>query len=428
MRLLAVLSTAVLAGAIVLPSVPLAPKGRRQSPFGLLDPGSGQDDDAFWGSNAPSEKSFVSGLDEATGRETLKAAFDKLASTLALDGKDDHPRLTIYELIHRSEHTTKFAKLVDDHPSIVELLKSTKANHTLFVPTNEAFDHVPAHDKPSKEFVESILKYHVGIGIYPARRILSTHTLPTALDEKLLGGEPQRLRTSIGFRGVTINFYSKVVVANIEATNGIIHAVDHILVPPPYAGRIITLLPGQFSTLLLAYEKTEFVKYIHGVTLVGSTVFAPSNDAFKRLGIRANAFLFNTEKGVRYLKALLKYHISPNATLYSDAYYDKTGGKDVGASEREHYDLPTLLSRARVSVDISRWAGFSAMVVNGFVGVSVRDGLAKNGVIQMLDKVLIPAHKHRHDGKSADVDEIDVEELMERLDPYLEEHALPGEL
>jgi uncharacterized surface protein with fasciclin (FAS1) repeats len=131
-------------------------------------------------------------------------------------GQNDDSSFTIYELISKSKYTTKFAKLVNDHPSVVELLNSTSSKYTLFVPLDKAFEDIPDdHKKPSKQFVEDVLRYHIGLGEYPAKRILHTYTLPTAHDEDLLGGEPQRLRTSVNLGGVKINFYSKVVAADI---------------------------------------------------------------------------------------------------------------------------------------------------------------------------------------------------------------------
>ncbi|KAM4055855.1 fasciclin domain-containing protein [Hirsutella rhossiliensis] len=384
-------------------------------------------DDGPWPGSLPSSVASLLGhaVDRLAG--TAEAA-QELATALAggrSSDDDERPRGTIYELIRGCGHTSRFAKLVDHHPDLVELLNSSRAEYTLFVPTNEAFRHIPDHhdghnDKPSKELVENFLRYHVGLGQYPAGRILHTHTLPTALHERFLGGEPQRLRTSIGFHGVEVNFYSTVVAADIKASNGIIHAVDHILVPPFMAGQILTLFPGHFSTLLLAYEKTDFIKYIHGVKMVGSTVLAPSNYAFKRLGVRANAFLFNTETGRKYLRALLKYHITPNATFYTDSYYDKTdsGRQQPGAEglERRHYELPTLLGDARVAVDVVSLGGLSAIRINGFAHISIRDGVAKNGVIQVLDQVLIPPCSK---GGSEHAGDIDVEDLKTRLEPYL---------
>ncbi|PTB65855.1 FAS1 domain-containing protein [Trichoderma citrinoviride] len=328
---------------------------------------------------------------------------------------------TIYELIQKSKYTTKFAKILDEHPDVVDVLNSTKANHTLFVPVDSAFDE--DHKKPDKEFVEKALLYHIALGEYPARRILHSYTLPTALDEELLGGEPQRLRASVGLGGVKLNFYSKVIAADIAAKNGIIHAVNHILVPPPYVGRIITLFPDRFSTLLLAYEKTEFVKFIHGVNLKGSTVFVPTNEAFHWLGPRANAFLFNTDRGREYLKAILKYNIAPNATLYTDAFYDETDSKQqkapVHESKTEHYDLPTLLGDAHISVDIARIFGFASIKVNGFTRVVIPNGVAKNGVIQVVNRVPLPPHKG-HGGHQSESDGgIEVEDLISRLEDWV---------
>ncbi|KND88312.1 Stabilin-2 [Tolypocladium ophioglossoides CBS 100239] len=434
---LAAVFGAVLTGAVVIPGLPATL--HQQAPLSASRPAGHADphDDAFRGAGLPSADAVASSLRKTAGR--LTAAVDnaldvvedarhelsgKLAHATDGHGYEKHPRLTIYELIHRSEHTTRFAKVVDEHPSIVKLLNSTAANYTLFAPTNEAFKDLPDADDhaPDKHFVEALLKYHIGLGEYPARRILSTHTIPTALDEKALDGEPQRLRTSIGLGGVTVNFYSKVVAANFEATNGIVHGVNNILVPPPTAGRLISLFPGQFSTLLLASEKTDFAKYIHSVKLVGSTVFAPTNAAFQRLGLKANAFLFNTEAGRKYLAALLRYHVSPNATLYSDAYYDKTGGDGDSEAEglkRAHYNLPTLLGDARVRVSIVSWGPVSAIEVNGYSHVTVRDGPAKNGAIQVVDKVLIPPCKHKGPKKPDDTKDIEVEDLKRSLAPYV---------
>jgi uncharacterized surface protein with fasciclin (FAS1) repeats len=335
----------------------------------------------------------------------------------------DFPDHTIYDLIKLSEHTTKFAKVIDDYPDLVKLLNGTEANHTLFVPVDEAFKRLPEHKKPSKEVIEAALKYHIGLGDYSLHRILGTHTLPTVLEEALLGDEPQRLRTSAGLTGVKVNFYSKIIAADIRTKNGVIHAVRSVLVPPPWLGRILSIFPSKFSTLLLAIEKTDFVKFLHGVNTLGVTYFTPTNSAWEALGPRANAFLFNTDKGLKYLEALLKYQIAANGTLYSDAFYDKSEESDGGnadATAAEHFDLTSLLHGAHIGVDIASWAGFREYRVNGFTRVSVQDVVGKNGVIQVVNRVLIPPKKH---GDADETDfgyEISVDELVDRLDDYLE--------
>lgn len=137
--------------------------------------------------------------------------------------EEDHSDKTIYELITETSEPgggiPRFAEIVKKHENITALLNSTDVNLTLFMPTDEAFADIPEdHKKPSKEFVERVLEYHIGIGEYPVKRILSTHTLPTALNESWLGGKPQRLRTSVGFSGIRLNVYSKMVAFNIVRT------------------------------------------------------------------------------------------------------------------------------------------------------------------------------------------------------------------
>lgn len=193
-------------------------------------------------------------------------------------------------------------------------------------------------------------------------------------------------------------------------------------------GREISLFPSKFSTLLLAFDKTNFTSFVHGVKMTGSTVFAPDNSAFQKLGPAANAFLFNSPKGLGYLKAILKYHVVPNEVVYSDAYYSTSPDDDSKAEARDdvgrghyHLDVPTLLDEKTVAIDVARFAGFIRVKLNGYIPVMVQDGIAKNGVIHVPGRVLIPPHKHGKSGSESVGGEISVEELMERLDGYVDD-------
>lgn len=241
MRSLTLLPLAAVASAIVIPDaqvfteIPIEHHDRPQQ-----QPGG---DDSSWLDWLPSTDAVTSTVHDvvdtfSSGKDALEHAVHDVMSKFeaeveslfdnhddpygfdALDRPSHHghktSNYTIYELISKSKYTTRFAKLVDEYDDIVELLNSTSANYTLFVPVDEAFKHIPEDKKPSREFVEAVLKYHIGLGLYPAGRVLVTHTLPTALDEPLLGDKPQRLRTSAGvLSGVRVNFYSKVIAIDI---------------------------------------------------------------------------------------------------------------------------------------------------------------------------------------------------------------------
>ncbi|KAF7898573.1 hypothetical protein EAF00_005019 [Botryotinia globosa] len=340
------------------------------------------------------------------------------------------PNKTVYELIASSKYTTKLAELINEYPDLVDALNGTAANYTVFAPTDKAFEKIPDHHKkPSKELIKAVLEYHVSPDFYPAGRVLVSHTIPTALKEGRLGDEPQRLRVGLGLKGLAVNFYSRVIAVNIFGTNGVIHGVDSLLLPPPPALKIIELLPGEFSTLQLGLEKTGLFDTIAASHHIGGTLFAPSNWAFQKLGPRINAFLFSNY-GQKYLKALLKYHVVANQTLYSDAFY-KAKSNDQSINEIDgidtadipkghfHVDLPTLLKDKSLSIDVGRYGGFISIRINGFSSVSVQDGLAKDGVIHVLSSVLIPPKTPG--GEMWAGEELEVEDLMERLIPYMNE-------
>lgn len=369
---------------------------------------------------------------------------------------------TVWQLINSSKYSTKLAKFISGYPDLVKTLNTTH-NLTVFAPTDRAFDKIPDHaPKPSKEVLEAILSYHVSPDFYPAGRILVSRTIPTLLNSSHLGAKPlpQRLSTNIGFKGLTINFYSRVVAPNIFGTNGVIHGVDSVIVPPPRILKIVDLLPSEFSTFELALGKTGFIKTLNESKFDGSmctpvhfchrtletnpftfiaTLFAPSNFAFQKLGPRINAFLFSSH-GLKYLEAILKYHVVPDQVLYSDAYYTSDRKSDAGAVEdhhdHEHHrpgvpkglfhaDLPTLLDGRSLSVDVARYGRLVEIKVNGFARVDVSDGVARDGVIHVVSNVLIPPKQlpagesqRQNDG------EMSVEELVERLEPYVVEREL----
>jgi len=348
---------------------------------------------------------------------------------------------TILQMISESNYTTKLAKLVSEYDDLVSLLNSTKDNYTLFAPIDAAFNKLPDIHKPSKELIKKVLQYHITPEAYPAGRLLFSKTVPTLHHEACLGGEPQRIAARISLKGMTLNFYARPVAVNIHAKNGIIHGLGELLIPPPPTPKILSLLPSEFSTLVLGLEKTGLFKTLEDMPRAGGTLFAPSNFAFKKLGPKINAFLFS-KWGEKYLKASLSYHIVVNQTLYQTAFYNGTGkgstdvlsepvwladevepGFGVETLPYLHFDLPTLLHGRTLNVDIGRRGPFVTMRVNGFVMVVVPDGVAKDGVINVVNTVLIPPKTVPGTDEVSfwDGEEMTVEEFMERMEPLVEE-------
>jgi len=283
------------------------------------------------------------------------------------------------------------------------------------------------------------------------------HTIPTLFEPESLSGFPQRIKGFyIPIVGLLVNHF-KVVVPNIKATNGIIHALSHFLLPPPPIHRIISAFPTTFSTLELGLTKTGLLEALNTTGTAGKTFFAPTNFAFLKLGPRINAFLFS-KFGEKYLKALLEYHVSPNTTLYSTTIYaanstlgqslfseigghkpkchDKKDGifnriksyvsstKKKCAFAHVHVDLPTLLEGKSIAVDLFRTGPFVHLKLNAVIPVKSTDGLAADGVLHIIDNVLIPPRTPKStneevpDNASQD-EELSLEDLMNRLEPFV---------
>ena len=144
----------------------------------------------------------------------------------------------------------------------------------------------------------------------------------------------------------------------------------------------------------------------------------------------------------------------PDKTLYSTAYYDSAQKDAVeifpqnkghhGCHKKQdhvderstgidkkafppgrvvHLDLPTLLKRG-LSIDIVRHGPWIDFRVNALVHVAAQDGLASDGVLQVVNSVLIPPRTPGLAGVDADFwqgGEISVEELKERLGPIVDD-------
>ncbi|KAL8835851.1 MAG: hypothetical protein Q9170_003145 [Blastenia crenularia] len=338
----------------------------------------------------------------------------------------DKPNQTVYELIASSKYTTKLAAAINEFPDLVVLLNGTLANYTVFAPIDKAFEKIPEDaPKPSKETLKKILLYHVSPEFYPAGKVLVTHTVPTALTVDTVGIGPQRLSTNIGLKGLTVNFYSRIIAIDIFGTNGVIHGIDSLLVPPPNVADIITFLPGEFSTLELGLTKTGLLPVLNDTSNhYGGTLFAPSNFAFQKLPAKITGFLFSSY-GQKYLKALLQYHVVANQTLYSDAYYAAESVDEKGIPKGIfHIDLPTQLEDKSLAVDVARYGRLIEIKVNAFARVDIQDGIAADGVIQVVSDVLIPPKKIDRMEYHWQGDDLTVEDLKERLEPMIEDVEL----
>ena len=160
---------------------------------------------------------------------------------------------------------------------LVDTLKG-EGPFTVFAPTDAAFAKLPVGTvehllKPENhDQLVAILTYHVVPG-----RVTSADVVKLAHAATANG---QRVDIHVEDGGVRIDGAS-VTKADIQASNGVLHVIDTVLLPSDQTIVEIAASKDTFSTLVAAVKAAELAEILSGEGPF--TVFAPTNEAFAKL-------------------------------------------------------------------------------------------------------------------------------------------------
>jgi len=264
---------------------------------------------------------------------------------------------------------------------LVDAVSDPNGPFTVFAPTDDAFASLPEGLVPcllledNKSVLSNILLYHVADG-----EVLSTD-LTNGMDVTTLLGQDVVVDLN---DGVKIN-NSTVIAANVPASNGVIHIIDQVLVPSDVdvaafldtcGDTSLVDIPttainaGTFETLVAALGAADLVEAVSDPN-GPFTVFAPTDDAFAALpnGL-VSCLLEEDNKSV--LSDILLYHVADGKVLSTDL----SDGQQIA----------TKLADNEVTVDLSD--GDVKINESNVIGADV---LASNGVIHVIDQVLVPS-------------------------------------
>lgn len=240
---------------------------------------------------------------------------------------------------------------------------------TVFAPTNAAFEALPEGLletllKPeSKELLTSILTYHVVAGKIKAEELTNGQTAPTVQGESL---------TFDLSAGAKVND-ANITTTNIEVANGIIHLIDKVILPPSVLAsmnkkNIVELAVGTptLSTLVAAVQAAGLVETLSGEGPF--TVFAPTNDAFAALPAGTLDNLLKPENKDQLI-SILTYHV--------------VAGK-IMAADLQNGQKAATVQGGEITVDLSAGAKINDATV------IMADVDASNGVVHVIDKVILP--------------------------------------
>lgn len=249
---------------------------------------------------------------------------------------------------------------------LVETLKG-EGPFTVFAPTDDAFAALPEGTVESlllpenKQQLIDILTYHVVPGKVMAADVTKLESATTVL------GKDVAIKVDMG--NVYIND-AKVILTDIETSNGVIHVIDAVLLPPADAGTIvdIAVADGRFTTLVAAVQAAGLVETLSGEGPF--TVFAPTDDAFAALPAGTLDSLLLPENKQQLID-ILTYHV--------------VSGKVMAADVVNLTSAPTVLGK-----DVKITVKDGKVYLNDTVQVIITDIEASNGVIHVIDAVLLP--------------------------------------
>lgn len=246
-------------------------------------------------------------------------------------------------------------------------------SYTVFAPNNDAFAAAGISESDisslSLTALNDILFYHVLDSKVTAANVPAGPNAPV----ETMGGN--LVYVTKNSQGVFING-AQVINPDIMASNGVIHGIERVLLPP--AGNIVEVamankdLEYLVAAVIRADEGT--LNLISILTSVdGLTVFAPTNQAFINAG-------FATIEDIQAadpedLATILTYHVV---------------GARAFSSDLVDGDKLTTESGGTITVDLKNQASLKGDGNDNLSNISVANIMAKNGVIHVIDSVLLP--------------------------------------
>ena len=256
---------------------------------------------------------------------------------------------------------------------LVDTLKGA-GPFTVFAPTDDAFAKLPAGTvedllKPENlETLKNILLYHVVAGKVMAADVV---TLDGKTADTAFEGNP--LNISVKDGKVYLNENVEVIITDIETSNGVIHVIDSVLLPEEKLSDIVdtAVADGRFTTLVAAVQAAGLVDTLKGEGPF--TVFAPTDEAFAKLPAGTVEDLLKPEN-LETLTNILLYHVVPGKVMAADVV------------QLDGQMVDTALEGQQIKITVKD----GKVYLNDTVQVIITDIETSNGVIHVIDAVLLP--------------------------------------
>jgi uncharacterized surface protein with fasciclin (FAS1) repeats len=283
-----------------------------------------------------------------------------LPFNVTADATDDIPT----NATNSGVHDSLVAALA--HADLVTTLQGS-GPFTVFAPTDEAFaaagiDLADFDTDEENATLRDILLYHVYSGQ------VESSAVTDGLSVEMINGDNVTFSVVDGVVSIED---ATVTTADVMSSNGVIHIIDKVLTPPADLVDIpaVAISTGIHTALVEALIQADLVTTLQGTGPF--TVFAPTDAAFSAAGI--DLATFDTPEEIAALSDILLYHVVAGATYSTDL---ADGTTTVRAVNGDSLDLTVSASGVTVGA--------------GNANVTIADVAASNGVVHVIDQVLLP--------------------------------------
>lgn len=273
-------------------------------------------------------------------------------------------------IVELAQSDGRFSSLVAaaQRAELIDAL-SADGSITVFAPTDQAFTDAGITDVSAiaVDDLEDVLIYHVVPSEIPSSAVSSGKV--TSLE-----GAPFYLSIDPDSK-VWINGHAEVIETDLDASNGIIHVINQVIMKPTMSIAEIAIdytqeTSPEFTQLVGALSRANLVDAVNGGMEDDLTVFAPTDAAFQQLYDDLGVGGFE-DIPLETLENVLMYHVVPARAFSQDL--------------RDEAELPTLLSNNTLTVDLGELSIEEAGLNTDLLNIH-----ATNGVIHVIDKVMLP--------------------------------------
>jgi uncharacterized surface protein with fasciclin (FAS1) repeats len=312
-------------------------------------------------------------------KKLIFGLFIGLSAALAFSScdDDDDDSGDLQNIVQLAQGTSNLSSLVAavQRAGLVDAL-SGDDQLTVFAPTNAAFTTLltslgyTSVDQVDADVLRDILLNHVVSGEVKSTDLTSGY-VTTLLP---FGSTTSYVKNYVDLSsGVKVGG-SNVTTADVDASNGVVHIIDKVIVPPTVVNQALN--NPNFSTLVAALTRSDLgVDYVSVLSGPGPfTVFAPTNAAFTALLTELGASSLN-DIPADVLNNVLQYHVVSGANVLSTQLTD---GQEVTTFQGQKFTID-LTGGAKIEDAEGR--------ISNIIATDVQ---ADNGVVHAIDKVILP--------------------------------------